>query len=314
MAEPITVILNPSAGKGKSGRVWMRAKEVLDRLGQKYEFRLTSRRGEASAMALEASTKHVVAVGGDGTLQEVANGLIGTDKLMGIIPAGSGNDLIKSLGIPAATEPAVDIILAGKERRIDAGRVSCSTEHEANADDPGGRYFVNGVGVGFDAAVAARTQQIPRLTGTALYLAAVFQTLGSYQSPLYRVMMNGDVIESRHLLIAIGNGRCAGGGFFLTPEAAVDDGLLDVCLISEARIPRILTLMPRAMSGRHGSAREVRFSRTDEIRLSAESGFYVHADGEVVGRNVRSVAVKVIPRALGVLAPGGGIEPGSQAA
>ena len=307
MAEPITVILNPSAGKGKSGRVWMRAKERLDRSGQQYEFRVTSRRGEASAMASEASTRRVVAVGGDGTLQEVANGLIGTEKLMGIIPAGSGNDLIKSLGIPSAAEPAVDIILAGTTRRIDAGRVACSAKHDANADDPGGRYFVNGVGVGFDAAVAARTQQIPRLTGTALYLAAVFQTLGSYQSPLFRVMMNGDVLESRHLLVAIGNGRCAGGGFFLTPEATVDDGLLDVCLIGEARVPRILTLMPRAMSGRHGSAREVSFARTEEIRLSAEDGFYVHADGEIVGRNVRSVAVRIIPGALGVLAPGGGV-------
>jgi diacylglycerol kinase (ATP) len=305
--EPITFILNPTAGKGKAERVWLRAKELLQMKEQPYELLRTSRRGEASSMAAGVRTARVVAIGGDGTIQEVANGVIGTDRALGILPAGSGNDLIKSLEIPQSTEAAVDIILTGRQRYVDVGRVRCSSEQ--NPDDSDGgfaeRYFVNGVGVGFDAAVAARTQEIPWLTGTPLYLAAVFQTLGKYEAPLFSVTLDDQVFDSRNLLFAIGNGRCAGGGFFLTPEAAVDDGLLDVCSIKAASVRRILTLMPKALSGKHGEADEVNFYRTRSLRLSSPSAFYVHADGEVVARSARSVLVSVIPGGMRVLAPSG---------
>jgi len=312
--EPITFILNPAAGKGKAERVWARAMECLERVGQPYVLVRTSGRGEASVMASRATTSKVVAVGGDGTIQEVANGIIGTEKTMGIVPAGSGNDLIKSLGIGRSIDAAVDIILAAEERSIDVGGVRCSAEQDddVSTNHQVGRYFVNGVGVGFDAAVAARTQEIPWLTGPLLYLAAVFQTLGKYQAPEFRVRMDGQAFDSQNLLFAVGNGRCAGGGFYLTPEALVDDGLLDVCSIRAASVRRILTLMPKAMSGNHGQAHEVNFFRTRSLHLSSPTPFYVHADGEVVGRSVRSVAVSIVPKVLRVLVPGGGIGAGSQ--
>jgi len=258
-------------------------------------------------MASAATTSAVVAIGGDGTIQEVANGIVGTEKTMGIIPAGSGNDLIKSLGIPSSTAAAVDIILAREERSIDLGSVRCSADedNDLSSDRQGERYFVNGIGVGFDASVAARTQEIPWLTGTLLYLAAVFQTLGKYQAPVFHVTMDGEAFDSQNLLFAVGNGRCAGGGFYLTPEALVDDGLLDVCSIRAASVRRILTLMPKAMSGKHGQAEEVKFFRTKSLHLHSSTPFYVHADGEVVGRSVRSVAVSIEPKALRVLAPVG---------
>ena len=298
--EPITFILNPAAGKGKADRVWARARRLLEGSGQPFELLRTSGRGEASRMAAAAATTRVVAVGGDGTIQEVANGLIGTQKIMGIIPAGSGNDLIKSLGIPLGVNPAVDIISSGEHRRIDVGQVVCSSGPDAG-DDPDyarGRFFVNGVGVGFDAAVAARTREIPWLTGTALYLAAVFQTLGKYKAPLFRVQADGEEFESRNLLFAIGNGRCAGGGFYLTPEASVEDGLLDVCSIREASVGRILVLMPKALQGKHGQVREVKFFRTRSLRLISDDSFYVHADGEIVGDGVRRVDVRIVAHGL----------------
>jgi len=303
--EATTFILNPAAGKGKAERVWHQTERMLISRGERYVLRRTSARGEATLIAREATTRRVVAVGGDGTVQEVSNGLVGTEKVLGIVPAGSGNDLIKSLRIPQGTEEAVDIILSGHERRIDVGTVRCSREHRQIQPHSSGdeRIFVNGVGVGFDAAVAARTQEIPWLTGTALYLAAVFQTLGKYNAPTFQVEMDADRFESRNLLFAIGNGRCAGGGFYLTPEAIVDDGLLDVCAIASATVPRILTLMPKAMSGKHGEANEVKFYRTRTLHLQSATEFFVHADGEVVGRSVRSVEVSVLPSALRVVAP-----------
>ena len=303
--EPIVVILNPSAGKGKANRAWDRVKGLFDSKGQPYELLRTTKRGEATTMAASAGADRVVALGGDGTIQEVANGVVGTQKTMGIIPAGSGNDLVKSLGISQDLQSAVDIICAGEHRTIDVGQVVCSGDvnNDGSSDFDAGRYFVNGVGVGFDAEVAARTREIPWLTGTALYLAAVFQTLGKYKAPLFRVVIDGLEHDCQNLLFAIGNGRCAGGGFYLTPEASVDDGLFDLCSIRSASVGKILRLMPKAIKGKHGEVDEVKFFRVKVLHIDSEQPFYVHADGEIVGAGVRSVDVRIVPGALKVLVP-----------
>ena len=186
---------------------------------------------------------------------------------------------------------------------MDVGIVRCSGADvlASEADAGGKRYFVNGVGVGFDAAVAVRTREIRFLSGTALYLLAAFQTLGKYDSPSYDITFDGTERRSRNLLMAIGNGFCAGGGFFLTPDARVDDGLFDLCVVERASVPRILLLMPQAMRGKHGSAPEVKFYRAKKITIRSETPFYVHADGEIVGRRVTEVQISLLPKALTVI-------------
>jgi YegS/Rv2252/BmrU family lipid kinase len=238
----------------------------------------------------------VVAVGGDGTANEVANGVISSKKTLGIIPTGSGNDFIKSIGIPRNTSGALECLFRDNRRLIDCGAVQCP-----NSGTESYRIFVNGVGIGFDAAVAERTTHIRRLSGTALYLAAVFQTLGRYKSPLFKIRLDSIAKESRNLLIAIGNGRCAGGGFYLTPDASVTDGLLDVCAIDEMSVLQILRLMPNVMKGKHMNMQGVRFSRAKEIDVSAAAKFYVHADGEIVGDQVNEVHVEIKTEALRVV-------------
>jgi len=298
-----TFILNPEAGKGSAARVWRRLKPLIASSGIRYDFYQTESEGDALRLAEIAKGGCVVAVGGDGTVNEVANGLLGSGKVLGIIPAGSGNDLIKSVGIPVDTERAFDFLLSGERLVIDVGTVRCSGSDNVLPDDDGtkSRFFVNGVGAGFDAAVAVRTRQIRFLSGTALYLLAVLQTLGKYDSPSYDIEFDGERRRSRNLLMAIGNGVCAGGGFFLTPGARVDDGLLDLCVIERASIPRILQLMPSAMRGKHGSAKEVNFYRAKEISISSETPFYVHADGEIVGRRVRNVQLGILPSSLTII-------------
>jgi YegS/Rv2252/BmrU family lipid kinase len=298
-----TFILNPEAGRGSASRVWRRAERLLHSRGILYDVLRTKAAGDAVRMARGATGSVVVAVGGDGTANEVANGLMGSRKTMGIIPAGSGNDMIKSLGIPSRVEGAVDLLLEKKVVDMDVGTVRCSggnvpaSEPEAERE----RYFVNGVGVGFDAAVAVRTREIRFLSGTALYLLAAFQTLGKYDSPSYDVTFDGTERSSRNLLMAIGNGFCAGGGFFLTPDARVDDGLFDLCVVERASVRRILLLMPLAMRGKHGSAPEVKFYRAKTITIKSESRFYVHADGEIVGRRVSELHISLLPKALTVI-------------
>jgi diacylglycerol kinase (ATP) len=294
---PYTFIINPAAGKGAGGRILDPLQNELRSRGIPHDVVLTTGPGHATSVARESSSPTVVAVGGDGTINEVANGLLGSDKALGILPGGSGNDFVKSLSIPSRLAPALEILLRGHQRRMDLGTVAAGDGNSSS------RVFVNGVGAGFDAAVAAKTREITSLSGIALYLAAVFQTLGHYRAPRFTITAGASApIIGRNLLIAIGNGQCAGGGFFLTPDAIVDDGLLDACIVDDKNLLQILFLMPRVMRGKHHHVRGVKFLRSSEFNISASDPFFVHADGEIVGSNVLEVHVGLMPSALRVIA------------
>jgi diacylglycerol kinase (ATP) len=289
-------IINPAAGKGAGVRMRALIEPLVKMSGLESRIVLTDGPGHATALAMNAGESVVVSVGGDGTVNEVANGLIGSGKSMGIIPAGSGNDFIKSVGIPRKLQAAFAKCSSGKAKLIDVGTVSCGL--------PGApvRLFVNGVGIGFDAAVALRTRRIRFLRGHALYILAVFQTLRAYRNPAMQLDLDGTGISGKHLLIAIGNGVCAGGGFYLTPKASVEDGLLDFCLIGDVRVGRILRLMPLVLWGKHLSRTDVvRYIQGKQLVLRSDEPIHVHADGEIVGEGVRDVRIGMEIRRLWIL-------------
>jgi diacylglycerol kinase (ATP) len=293
-------VLNPVAGRGAGGQSLKRLRSLLASSKIDYEIVLTAGPAHATDLAREAKADIIVAVGGDGTANEIANALAGTEKVLAILPIGSGNDLIKSLGIPRDMAKAFDIILKGKRKTIDTGAVSCG--HLAPGDALGGftkeRVFVNGVGVGLDAAVAERTTHLPRLRGTLLYLVALLQAVWRYNAPLIKMVRDSETTESRKLLVAIGNGRCAGGGFYLTPDARVDDGLLDLCLVDDLPLYHILRLVPKVMLAKHRQAKGITLMTARSISLSTDRGVYVHADGEIVGREVSQVRIGIRPKSL----------------
>ncbi len=298
-----TFILNPLAGRGVAEKLAGPLQDLLRAREVRHEFLRTTGRGEATWLAEHARGRIVVAVGGDGTVNEVAAGVLRSKRTLGVIPAGSGNDFIKSIGIPAKYGPALEKLIAGKSRLIDVGTVSCRRYDDAGgpAGNSPTRNFVNGVGIGFDAAVAKRTAEIRYLKGVPLYLAAVFESLGSYRSPEFEVTVDAERTTARHMLIAVGNGPCAGGGFYLTPDASVDDGLFDVCLVDDLSIPAVLMLMPKVMKGKHQHEDGVKFLRGKSILVSSRDKFYVHADGEIVGDNVNEVRIELTGRALSVI-------------
>lgn len=289
-------IINPAAGKGAGAKLKGLIEPMVERSGIASRIVLTEGPGHATILAKGASESVVVSVGGDGTVNEIVNGLIGSGKSMGIIPAGSGNDFIKSVGIPRKLEAAFAKCISGKEKTVDVGTVSCG---------PSGapvRLFLNGVGIGFDAAVASRTRRIRFLRGQAVYLLAVFQTLRAYRNPAMQIELDGNAISGKHLLIAVGNGVCAGGGFYLTPKASVDDGLLDFCLIGDVRVGRILRLMPLVLWGKHLSKTDVvTYVQGKSLVLSSDEPIHVHADGEIVGEGVRSVRIGMESQKLRIL-------------
>ena len=298
-----TFIVNPEAGRGHGRKLLEPLRRELQARKVEHQILVTRRSGEAVELARNCFGATVVSVGGDGTLNEIVNGFREDGEALGIIPAGSGNDFIKAVNNPKRLNDALDVVLAGRIRRVDVGVISCSAANPGPGTvETSDRSFLNGVGVGFDGAVAARMRTIKHLGGTAVYVVAVLQTLGRFKSPWFRTTIDGVEANSRNLLIAIGNGCCAAGSFYLTPEAVVDDGLLDLCLIQDVSVGKILRLMPFVMLGRHGWIREVSFQKSREkILIESNESFAVHADGEVVGQGVNGVSITLRPRSLPLL-------------
>ncbi len=296
-------IVNPHAGRGIGRRVGGEIFSKLARDNLHYDLVYTTEPGQARKIASETEADIVVAVGGDGTVNEVVNGIGSSRKRLAIIPAGSGNDVIKSLRIPRRLDDALDVIRKPHLRTVDTAIIECSLGDQGRGQKHS-RLFLNGAGIGFDASVARRVASIRRLRGVPLYLMAVVQTLGNYNSPDVEIQVDGrEEVRGDRLLVAIGNGVCAGGGFYLTPRAAMDDGLLDVCAIPALNIAGILRIIPRVLRGTHVSMEGIHYLQAKMITVRSSAGFAVHADGEVLTEDSHEVGIRVLPRSLGVLVP-----------
>jgi YegS/Rv2252/BmrU family lipid kinase len=297
-------IVNPAAGRGAGKRAIARVERLLEGSTLHRELVVTERQGHATVLAKQADADVIVSVGGDGTNNEIANALVGSSKAMGILPTGSGNDLIKSLGIPVDLQRAFNVLLHGRRRTIDVATVACyPIGSSLNAAAEGCRYFVNGIGVGLDAAVAERTTHIQHLSGTLLYFVALLQALRRFKPPVIGIKHDGDFTSSRRFLVAVGNGRCAGGGFYLTPDAELDDGLLDVCVVDNVPLRNIIKLIPKVMTANHRNSNGISMFTSKIISIHSDQPLFVHADGEIVGRDVTRVEVAVQPGSLDVLVP-----------
>lgn len=297
-------IMNPAAGHGRAGRRRKRLEGVLEAAGLDYTLLLTEGPGHAAALARQAAEggEVVVAVGGDGTVQEVVRGVVasGAEVHLGVLPMGTGNDFVKMLGMPRSVPAAVEALARTRPKAVDYGLVRWEGD-EGGAETP----FVNAVGVGFDARVAEAAAALKYLPGLAGYLAAALRTLRCWRPPVVQVVAEaGGLRYSGPLfLITAGNGICSGGGFFLTPEASAVDGLLDVCLIEGLAPGRVLQLIPRVLRGRHGTAAEVHLCRAAALQITSEVPLPVHADGEVLTGAARRIEIRAVAGGLSVLAP-----------
>ncbi len=296
-----TFIINPIAGKGKGRKLLKTLDREIHTHFPESEILITQHRLHAFELAKERKDNQdqiVIAVGGDGTVNEVSNGLIGGNALMSVIPIGSGNDFVKMFNIPTDIEKAIDKIKNGSVRNSDAGTVTIESSDGSKLT----RYFINGIGIGFDAAVAHQTTKFKHLRGVSLYAFSVAVILFKYKTPNLMLSMNGANMNGEHFLIAIGNGKCAGGGFYLTPDAEIDDGLLDVCYIDNVTIPQVMKIFPSVMKGKHKKHNKVHFGRTDALRVESQQEIMVHADGEVLATKAKNIDIKVSPNALQVIA------------
>lgn len=296
-----TFIINPMAGKGRGKRLLGILNQEIHNKFPDAEIILTQRRMHAFEIASERKNDEgriVVAVGGDGTVNEVGNGLMEGKALMSVIPIGSGNDFVKMFEIPTDIHKAIEKIDGGTVRDSDAGYVTIKTSDGSDVK----RYFMNGIGIGFDAAVANQTTKFKHLRGVSLYAFSVAVVLFNYKTPNMLMSMNGASMNGEHFLIAVGNGKCAGGGFYLTPDAQIDDGLLDVCLVDNISVPQVVKIFPRVMKGTHKDHSKVHFYRTTALRVESQQDIMLHADGEVLATKAKEIEISIVPKALKVLA------------
>ncbi|WP_460387969.1 diacylglycerol/lipid kinase family protein [Thermus thalpophilus] len=288
------VIVNPAAGRGKVGRLSGAILEAARRRGAKAF--LTEGPGHATLLAREAPPgARVVAVGGDGTVHEVLRGLAGTEKALGVVPIGSGNDFARMLGLRGLPWPeALEHALLAPEEAVDLCRVN-------------GEPFGASLGVGFDALVAKRSLSAPSfLRGMPRYLYALFAVLKDLRLPEGRVLLDGEeVYQGPLLLLAAMNGPAYGGGIPIAPMADPRDGLLSVVLARRFSRPGVVLILPRLLLGKHLSHPQVAAFAAREVEVAFPHPVPAHADGELLPETatyraaVEPLGLRVVGRRAG---------------
>lgn len=294
----IRVIYNANARGGRIGRRRKEIRRLLkERIGD-VEWIETSSTAHAIQVVSEAPQDQVVvAVGGDGSVHTVVEGLVagGSRAVLGIIPVGTGNDFAYGVGISANISEAIDVLATGAERRVDLGW--------AELDDLPGFPFANAIGFGFDAAASIQSRRRKFLPGVTRYLVSSLETLVGWRAPLATVEGQNLVWSEPLMFATFGNAPRSGGGFLITPDADPADGELDYCLVREIGVAKALAVMPRVMKGTHGSVEDAHLGRGVEFTLTAASPIPVHADGEIVSTACSKAHISIRPSALRVIAP-----------
>jgi diacylglycerol kinase (ATP) len=254
-----------------------------------YDFCKTEGKGHAYEIAKNAAKQGydiVVAIGGDGTVNETASGLVNSDTALGIMPNGSGNGLARGLGIPISIRRAAKIITTGKIRSIDVGQIG--TQH----------FFVI-AGLGLDAMIGKRFEE-GRIRGPAPYYIAGVREFFRYQEPTYEIKFEGQTIRTRALLVAVANTKQYGNNAIIAPNASPDDGLLDLAIIEPTSFVSAVYYLPSLFTGRIDRAPFTRIYRATKFQIYREFPAPYTLDGEVFeGKNL--ISVTMLPKALQVI-------------
>lgn len=310
------VIVNPASAGGATGRAWARLASDLRTHFGAFNCAFTERAGDASVIAgreAAAGRSLIVACGGDGTISEVANGILesGADAELGILPSGTGGDFRRTLDIPRRGRDAAAALAVGRSMRVDVGRV----EFQDRAGARSTRYFLNVASCGMGGEVIRRVEENSAgwlssasrrvAGGQAAYALASLQTAVSFERPTLRIRLDeGPEFRLAVANLCVANARYFGGGMKIAPEAKLDDGLLDVVAVSDLDTLKILTNVYRLYLGTHLGMREVRHAHARRIQVSADrpgEHVSIEVDGELSG--TLPATFEILPRALRIRCP-----------
>lgn len=282
----LLLIINPRSGKRHSIDIETLARQRLDPSAFRLEFVRTEYAGHAVELAADSDADIVVAVGGDGTVNEVARGLAGSGKTLGIIPTGSGNGLARHLGISCKPEKALRTLSLMNTSTIDCGVMN-------------GRLFCCSCGAGLDADVSAMFASSKK-RGLGTYIVDAFKVWKDFKPGHYKLSADGRETETDAVLVTVGNANQWGNNAFICPEAVVDDGFLDITIIKPFRSVEIPVLAFLLMTGRLKKSRRVTFIRGREVCISREKEGWAHFDGECI-RQGNEIRINLLAAALKVI-------------
>lgn len=291
LIDNVALLINPTSGRGRGERIGKRTAAALRDRGLHVRELIGRDVRESADLAREAvedGAAALIVVGGDGMVHIALQALGGSGTPLGIIPAGTGNDVARAMGLPLDdVDAAVDVIVNGTPRRIDLGRSS-------------GQWFAGVVAAGFDARVNDRANRMRLIKGPRRYDAAVLAELGVFRPIRYHIELDEEVCNLAGMLVAIGNIPSYGGGIRITPDATPDDGMFDVLIVAPVSRATLLRIFPLAKQGRHVTHPAVTIARARTVKIEAPD-VTSYVDGERLGPLPRSF--EVVPSALTVLAP-----------
>ncbi len=285
------IIANPVAGKGRAISLTHQVRSILKERGAESDVVLTKAPGDAADIARSAAQRGwevIVSLGGDGTISEVISGLVGTESTLGIISCGRGNDIARSLGVPTDIEQAVNTLLTGERRKIDVG-----LEKD--------QVFAHIAGVGFSAEVSSQANNMRKLRGSLAFLAATYRTLSRLKARQVRIELDNEVIETKVVSITLSNMKYAGGGMVFAPNAVVDDGLFDVCIVREIGKVGFALTFPQMYKDSGPKHPALSRYRSSVVRIFSENPMEKMFDGNINGKT--PLEAKILSKAIEVLVP-----------
>lgn len=287
-------IINPAAGNGRTLKLIPKINEYFKTTDMEYCVEVTKYPGHATEIAAQYASGEVCriySVGGDGTLNEVLNGIVGSKCSLAVIPSGSGNDFIRSITDKKDFENILKETIQGEEHEIDLAKIN-------------DRYYLNLSSVGFDALVVHNTikfKKVPFMTGSLAYILGILITIIGYSNSNLKIVIDGKPIEKKFLLVSVANGKYCGGGMLASPHACVDDGLLDICLVGEMKRLKVFKLFPKYITGEHGQIKGVSFERGRKVEIECAHKVAINIDGEISVGN-RAI-FEIIPKGIKIVVP-----------
>jgi len=305
MPRKVKLILNPMADMG---RAWKTANDLRP-IAQEFKGELTwsgtvypTHAIDLARQAGEENYDMVIAMGGDGTVHEVMNGLMQLPEnkrpVMGVVPIGSGNDFAYSIGITQKPDHALAHAL--KAENVNLVDIGLMTDEHGRAE-----YFDNTLGIGFDAVVTIRSHKLPIVKGFLMYLTAVIQTIIFNHDPAkMTIQTESETWEDSLCMLTLCNGPREGGGFMLSPESKNNDGKMESVAVTKVSRATMFRLVPEFMNGTHMRFKQVRMGAFKKMDITSDRPMYIHADGEIFtsfGSNLRRVSFEILPNALKVV-------------
>lgn len=291
-------IVNKLSGSGRASKIWYHIKKILEEKNIRYQVYFTKRQHHATELAQEIIRKHdtkaIIAVGGDGTVHEIINGTVGSDIPLGIIPAGSGNDFCRGLGVPMKYDKALERILKDEQKVIDIGRIN-------------NKYFATVVGIGFDGQVAHETNHSPNKKilnlfgmGSIPYIIYILKVLLYFKPTNVDLHIDQQLNNHQNVwLVAIANSPFYAGGMLICPDAKNDNQLFDICIVKGLSRWQFLRIFPSVFKGKHINHPSITMLKAKELEVFSNTPLMAHGDGEIIGKTPFKIMIS--PSTLWVL-------------